>query len=396
MPDVSIKFRKGGVRGATSPGECINLASPLNPGGHRGLKFTTNRQGGDGSIEFSIADRGPDGNWPARKNDAAEVYYGLERVTQHAISSVKRNEMEGALSFLGQGHDPHYEKRQNIWLSSINPGWDVWGWIYYATIAGAGSWVGLGLPWINNSQRYCQAMQAAENPVVDRKQDVSETYEKIIGDCLAYCDFERGIFPGRESDPNALGCYFYWRHRTRGKTVKWYVEKEDMASISGGGFRIELDWSRYQNWVAVHYKDTTGADAVVTRADNASLAKYGMERGDVLDLRSSNLKLTVAQAQQVGDTYLSIYTQPIPRGSIVLPLQNVRSTSGMRWAGLIRAGDVVKVERDEYRAFDESNPIDNFNGFLIEETIVDYEAGTVELKTSDQPDDMESLLRRIL
>ncbi len=385
MSEVSIKFRKNGTRGNTKPGECINLWSPLTPDGAKGVKFNTNAQGGDGSLEFSIGDRGPEGNWPAKKKDAAEIYYGPERATQHSIMQVKRNEMEGSLDYACLGHDPHNEKRQNVLLAGTNPGWSVWGWISRCVTVGGGSWVGLGLPWINDSTRYCDiaamAAHPAEDPIVDRKQDISQTYEQIITDSLKYCDYERGIFPGRDGHPDALGCYFYWRHRTRDKTVKWYISAEDLAGIPGGGFKVELDDSQYQNWVVVHYTDTTGADTLVTRSDAAEIAKYGVERGEPLDLRGSGMKLTPAQANQVGDIYLGISTKPIPKGSITIPLKKIqRVGGGMQWSGFVRGGDVIRVERDEYRQVDESDPIDNFNTFLVDSTAADVDAGITDLR----------------
>lgn len=402
MPEVSIKFRKNGTRGNTAPGECINLRSPLSPDGAEGVKFGTNAQGGDGSLELSIADRGPEGNWPAKKNDAAEVYYGLERVSQHSIMEVKRDEMEGTLQFACQGHHPHYAKGyllgyttpQAIWVSQVlqsvvSGGWAAWP---------AHGWIPFGAPFINSSYQYFGVPAFDDSNVVVGYPAPSPNGETVISDMLALSDFIAGIFPGREASPDGLGCYFYARHRTAGQTVKWYIEQEDMARIPGGGFQVELDWSMYCNRVLAYYKDGSGVTQVVAVQDDPEIAKRtpGTRDEAVVDLTSilPNQSTTTA-ATAAATAYLNIFKKPQPKGSIILPLQNIRSKAGMRWSGLIRGGDVVKIERDEYRAFDESDPIDNFNGFFIDSTMVDIDAGIITLNMPN-PSTLEAILANSL
>ena len=394
MSEVNIKFRKNASRGNTFPGECINLWSPLNPGGAKGVRFGTNAQGGDGSLEFSIADRGPEGNWPAKKNDAAEVYYSLERVTQHSVATVKRNEEEGVLEYGGQGHDPHYETLNVLYDGGTEVDRSISNRVLLIVYDGTYGWISLSVPFLNNSQRYVETMQAAENPTPHFGYSISATSGQYFEDLLKYCDWERGIWPGKEASPNALGCFFYWRHRTRDKKVKWYITKEDLAAIAGGGFKVTYDWSNYCNWVIVHFKDSAGAKQWRVKEDIASQAKYtpGSQERAVLDLTGIEGYLPNAIADQIGQTYLDLYSEPVPKGSIVVPLKNIQRTGGgMQWAGLIRGGDVVKVERSEFRAFDEDDPIDNFNAFLVDSTLADVDEGAVELFMLE-PDDMETML----
>ncbi|MFA5801525.1 MAG: hypothetical protein WC911_03520 [Thermoleophilia bacterium] len=400
MAEVSIKFRKNAVRGSTSPGDCINLRHPLCPDGADGVKFGTILQGGDGPLTFNIKDRGPESRWPGIKNDAAEIYYGLERVTQHSIYEVQRNDMEGTLDYSCQGHDAHYEK--GVALTFIVTDKTVRDWILQVMLGtpAAEGWLGANVmaPFVNSSQKYIDTMETAENPTLHIGWPETAASEQIISDLLKYCDFARGIFPGREAKPNGLGCYVYWQHRTRGKKPKWYITKDDMAQIPGGGFKVKLDWSKYCNRVACWYKDLNGASQVQVAEDAASQAKYtpGSKESYRFDAQAISGYLTAAQAYQAALTYLTINKEPQPKGSIVIPLKKIQKIGGgMQWSGFMRAGDIVQVERDEYRAFDEANPLDNYNAYLVEQTNVDVSAGTQELTTSDVPGSMESLLQTL-
>ncbi|MBE0430090.1 MAG: hypothetical protein IBX61_09515 [Thermoleophilia bacterium] len=381
MAEVSIKIRKNAARGSTTPGECINLWSPLNPEGARGVRYGTVLQGGDGFLEFSTRDRGHQSNWPANKNDAAEVYYGTERITQHSVVAPRPNEMEGALEYACQGHDArmeHAAARQSSVVART-----VRDWILYMLHDSSVGWTGsaFAFPFVNSSQRYIDTMLAAENPTLNIGYDITEQDEQIFSDMLKYCDFTRGIFPGRDPRPNTLGCYPYWRHRTRGKTVDWYITQEDLAAIDGGGLKVDLDWSKYTNYVRVHYKDSAGNPQLVNRQDTASQARWtpGSNVRTIIDLSGLDGYLTQTQAEQVGDVYLSIYTEPQPIGSITIPLAMIQRTAGgMQWSGKIRAGEIVKVENDEE--------------YLVYETIADIDAGIIELKLSKEADDAETLM----
>ncbi len=383
MSEVSIKIRRNAAQGSVSPGECINLWSPLNPDGAKGVKFGTNMMGGDGSLEFSIRDRGQRGNWPAKKNDAAEVYYGLERATQHSIFNVERDELEGSLQYAGQGHFAHYAKNyllgfetaqaltvSQVMQAAIFGGWGSWP---------NDGWWTFGAPFLRYSQRYWETSGLTNPSATVGYARPAPNADRILGDMLKLDDFICGIFPGREGNPDALGCYPYFRKRMK-SSVDWYVKQDD---IEPGGWKIELDWSKYCNRVIAYYKDAGGVVQVVAVSDTGEQNKYspGTREEAVIDLTSLGNQPSSTLATAAATAWLNIYKNPQPKGSIVLPLKKVqRAGRGMQWSGLIRGGDVVKFERDEPKAFDETNPIDNYNAFLIDSTLVDVDAGTIELR----------------
>ena len=365
MPDASIKFRKNGTRGNITPGECINLDGPLSPGGVKGLKFGTNMQGGDGSIEFNIGYRK---HSPAKKNDGVEVYYGLGRVTQHAIMDVQPDEMNGALHFSGQGHGAHMEKtvlliwttgNQNALTAQRMAIWD-------ATDTSA---IKQGFPFLNASQRYFLTTGMIDSLVTNYSTNYAATLETVLSDMGKHNDQIRGMFPGREAHPDGLGCFYYRRHRTSGQTPKWFISQEDLRL---GNFGVTKDLSEHCNSVYVLFTQTSdGLVHGTLRENTADKAIYtpGSSEKIKLDL-TSNGTMTLAVANQIGDAFLEIYSNPVLKGTITLPLQNLRRTGGgSQWAGFIRGGDIVRVERD----------YGGYSDILIDTTMVDVDAGTIEL-----------------
>lgn len=377
MPEVSIKFRKNGGRGNITPGECINLDGPLSPGGVKGLKFGTNMQGGDGSIEFNIGYRR---HSPAKKNEGVEVDYGLECVTQHSIMDAQPDEMNGTLNFTGQGHCAHMEKSLVLFWAPADKGaatctaWAVWNASPYSAQA-------LGFPFLNASQRYDVQTGLDNSSIINYDPAAGKTIEEILSEVGKYNDSIRGMFPGRESDPNGLGCFYYHRHRTLNQVPKWFISQEDLRL---GQFGVTEDLSEYCNYVSIIYNQTGVGPAITYVEDTASQAIYtpGSREAAKIDITSQPGTIATADAQVVGRAYLAIYAHPILKGSITLPLQNLRRTGGgSQWAGLIRGGDIVRVERD----------YGGYSDILVDSTMVDVDAGTIELGMPNA-DSLETIL----
>jgi len=379
MPEVSIKFRINNGRGLVKPGECINLDGPLSPGGVKGLKYGTNMQGGDGSIEFNIGYRK---HAPAKKNDGAEVYYGIERVTQHSIMDVQPDKANGLLKFTGQGHGAHLEKTyEMVWAVVPVYAVDSLRWVIWDDV---NSVTAQGFPFLNVSQRYRVTTGLADSLITGFDATKSMTVEAMLSEFARHNDSIRGMFPGKEAHPDGLGCYYYHRHRTLNQTAKWYISEDDLRL---GTFGVTEDLSKYCNRVHVWFDRTSVGAWELVREDTESQDKYspGSSETVKLDLTSQG-SMTIAVAQQAGDAYLSIYSNPILKGSITLPLQKLsRFGAGSGWAGFIRGGDIVRVERD-YGAFSD---------ILVDSTMVDIDAGTIELFTPE-PADMENLLADLL
>jgi len=378
---------------------CLREKHGGNLSGHEGLKFSTKDIGGSATASFRVLDPGAETVYPARKEDAININYGLTRLWQGIVDDAPSiDNAAGELAYNIKGHCANYARSQ---LFNKNGGGDFFvpEWVMGVFGVGyakdyidspGGGWAGSlkACPWINSSDQYISTAGPANK--VWRDYVPVATSEEILNDMVTFFDNEYGVFPGIDG-PDEVGCYPYWKPRTR-NAIDWVLD--------GPGVNFEVDLSYdYINYIFYAYKDSGGATQTGEVGDAASRAEYtpGAYKMAYLNLTGAKGYLTAANALALAQAQLDIYKSfPFVSGTVTLPYAELfyRSGAGMQPAAFIKAWDNIRLPRLGLYEIDTAALLDNKTGLHVYATDLDTSTGEIKLQVGALVKNIPALIAR--